>query len=402
MFSLAKVKEAQKVLDGVVDHTPLLKTSGLVSNYELYIKAENLQYTGAFKLRGAYYKMSELSAKEKERGVIAASAGNHAQGVAYAARKMGIPACIVMPKTAPISKVEATRKYGVEVVLAGDSFDEAYEKSLAIQKESGATYIEPFNDIDIICGQGTIALEILADLPDADVIFVPLGGGGLAAGIAATIKNINPDCQVYGVEASTAACMYQSFQEDCLCTLEDCQTIADGIAVKKPGDITYPLCKEYLDGILMVDEEEIASGVLAIMEDLKLVSEGAGAVAVTAALYQKIDLTDKKVVAILSGGNIDVTMIAKIIDRGLTKTGRKLAFGTTLPDRPGQLNKLLQLLSDLDANIISINHDRSHYMSTPDSCYVEISVETANQTHQHRIRKSLEDNGYCCIIEGSF
>ena len=399
MFTLERVKDAKEVLDKVVDHTPLLKTNNLVSNYSLYIKAENLQYTGSFKLRGAYYKMAKLTESEKVKGVIAASAGNHAQGVAFAAEKMNIPACIFMPKTAPISKVEATRKYGVEVVLEGNSFDEAYQAAIKKQQQTQATFIEPFNDIDIISGQGSIALEILEDLPDVDIIFVPVGGGGLAAGIAATIKTLKPDCKVYGVEAKTAASMYASFQKNETSTIDNCFTIADGIAVKTPGTITYEICKQYLDGILLVDDEEISSGVLAIMENLKLVSEGAGAVAVTAALYQNIDLTDKKVVAILSGGNIDVTVIAKIMDRGLAKTGRKLSFGTTIPDRPGQLNQLLLLLSELNANIISINHNRSHHASTPHSCFVEISVETANHSHQHEILKTLEQNNYHCITE---
>ena len=399
MYSLTKVKEAKKILDGIIDRTPLLKTNNLVANYNLYIKAENLQYTGAFKLRGAYYKMSQLTKEEKSHGVIAASAGNHAQGVAYAAQKMNIPACIVMPKTAPISKVEATRKYGVEVVLFGNNFDEAYQEARRIQKETNATFIEPFNDIDIICGQGTIALEILEDLPDVDLVIIPIGGGGLAAGIAATIKALKPECLVYGAEAKTAASMYESFQQNKLASLEQCYTIADGISVKTPGDLTYEICKETLDGILLVDDEEISSGVLSIMENLKLVAEGAGAVAVTAALYQSIDLTNKKVVALLSGGNIDVTMISKIIDRGLSKTGRKLSFGTTIPDRPGQLNQLLLLLSDLNANIININHNHSHYLSTPDRCYVEISVETANHSHQYEILRILEEHQYYCIQE---
>ena len=399
MFSITKVYEAKEVLTGVVDHTPLLRTNNLVSNYELFIKAENLQYTGAFKLRGAYYKMSQLSTQEKSRGVIAASAGNHAQGVAFAAEKMNIPATIFMPKTAPLSKIAATRAYGVTVVLEGNSFDEAYQAAKKMQAETNATFIEPFNDIDIISGQGTIALEILEDLPDVDVIFVPVGGGGLAAGLSATIKTLKPDCLVYGIESSTAASMHQSFKEGKIATLDNCHTIADGISVKSPGEISYGICKEHLDGILLVDDEEISSGVLAIMENLKLVAEGAGAVAVTAALYQTIDLTGKKVVALLSGGNIDVTMIAKIIDRGLSKTGRKFSFGTTIPDRPGALNQLLQLLSDLNANIVSINHNRSHYLSTPENCYVEISIETANHSHQHEIFTTLENRGYTLMQE---
>lgn len=396
MLNIENVYEAQSILKGISHHTPLIKCSDLVEGFDFYIKAENLQHTGAFKLRGAYYRMSKLSKEQKEKGVLAASAGNHAQGVAYAAESMNIQATIVMPKSAPLSKVEATRRYGAEVVLIGDNFDTAYQYAKKLQEETGATFIEPFNDLDIIAGQGTIALEILQDLPDVDIVLVPVGGGGLAAGIASVIKQLHPTCKVYGVEASNAACMGESIEQQSLIHLQECNTIADGIAVKTPGDLTYQLCNQYLDGMVTVDDEEIASGILTIMESVKLVSEGAGAVAVTAALYEKIPLKGKKVVSVLSGGNIDVTLVARIIDRGLSKTGRKLSFGTNISDKPGCLNQMLLLLSELNANIVSINHDRSHPLTAPGYCYVEISVETVNHQHQQEILNALKEKNYFC------
>ncbi|MDR1793992.1 MAG: threonine ammonia-lyase [Erysipelotrichaceae bacterium] len=398
MFEIEKVYQAQEALKNVLYPTPLLKFENLLPSGTCYLKCENLQHTGSFKIRGAYFRISQLSKKEQKRGVIAASAGNHAQGVALAAQLKNIKATIVMPKGAPILKAEATRRYGAEVILAGDSFDEAYQHAKEIQKQTGAIFIEPFNDESIIAGQGTLALEILSQKPDLEVLLLPVGGGGLAAGIASVIKNLKPQVTIYGVEAADCASMALSFEKNQPTTLSSAHTIADGIFVKRPGDLTFSLCHKYLDAILTVSEEEIASGILTLMEKTKLVVEGAGAVAFTAALYEKADLKDKKTVCLLSGGNIDVNMLARIIDRGLAKTGRKLTFGTILPDKPGMLYGLLQLLANHNANIISIQHDRSHPLSTPDRCFVEISIETANVNHRQSIIDLLANQGYKIVL----
>lgn len=397
-FSITRVKEARHCLKDVLRETPCIETNEFKVNHKLYLKAECLQKTGAFKLRGAYYKIANLTDDQKAKGIICASAGNHAQGVAYAANLMDIQATIVMPKGAPLSKVEATKSYGVDILLYGDTFDEAYHKALEIQKETGATFIEPFNDLDIIHGQGTLGLEILDQVSDIDYVLVPIGGGGLAAGVASAIKAVNPNIKVYGVEALDANCMSQSLDSGNIVTLDKTVTLADGIAVKTPGTITYELCKKNIDKIISVTEEEITSAILQCMECEKLVVEGAGAVTLAAALYYNEDFKDKKVVAILSGGNIDVTLLSKIIDRGLVKTGRKLAFGTLVPDKPGHLAKLMSKVAEFNGNIISIQHDRSDIRSTPGNCYVEIAVETSNQKHINSIIKGLEDSGYIVYL----
>ena len=321
-LTMELIEEAQRVLQPIISRTPLVRADKIQEH--LWIKAESLQLTGAFKLRGAYYRLSKLSEEQKKRGVIAASAGNHAQGVAYACKEMGIKGTIVMPKTAPLSKIEATRSYGVKVELQGDTFNDAYEYAKNLQTLTDAVFIEPFNDPYIMAGQGTIALEIYERMPDVDVVLVPVGGGGLVSGIAYAMKHIKPDCKVYGVEAGSAASMQASLAAGQIVKLENAATIADGIAVKAPGDQTLAVCKTYLDGIITVSEDEIAAGILTLLEKMKMVAEGAGAVSVAAAMFEKLDLHGKNCVAVLSGGNIDVNFLSKIIDLGLMKTGRKV------------------------------------------------------------------------------
>ncbi|MEG0314256.1 MAG: threonine ammonia-lyase [Erysipelotrichaceae bacterium] len=391
-MDMKMVYEAKEVLDGIATKTPIMKADKIDPN--LLIKAENLQMTGAFKIRGAYYKISKLSEEEKARGVICASAGNHAQGVGYSCKAMGVKGIVVMPKSAPLSKIEATRAYGVKVELQGDSFNEAYVYAQNLQKETGAVFIEPFDDEYVIAGQGTIGLEILEEVPDVDVVLVPIGGGGLASGIAYAIKNVKPECKVYGVEASNAACMKESLLQDEIVTLDTANTIADGIAVKCPGTITYDLCKEYLDGVLSVSEEEIAASILTLVEKMKLVAEGAGAASVAAAMFKKIGFRNRKCVAVLSGGNIDVNFLSKIIDLGLIKTGRKCSMEVIMIDKPGNLSKFATLISDLGANIVSIEHDRVNRAVLSDQCKVHFVMETFDKAHIKKISEALNENGY--------
>lgn len=396
-MDIKKIEDAREVLQGVIAKTPLVKADKIHSN--LWIKAENLQSTGAFKLRGAYYRLSKLSEEEKNKGVIAASAGNHAQGVAYACQKMGIKGTIVMPKTAPLSKIEATRSYGVNVELQGDTFNDAYEYAKHLKEITGAVFIEPFNDEDVIAGQGTIGLEILDKLDDVDVVLVPIGGGGLISGIACAIKERKPACKVYGVQASGAPSMYESLKQDKIIALPSVFTMADGIAVKTPGTVTYAMCKQYLDGVLLVSEEEIAASILTLLEKMKMVAEGAGAVAVAAAMFSKIDIDNKKCVAVLSGGNIDVNFLSKIIDLGLMKTGRKVILHMNVIDKPGNLSKVIDLISDAGANIVSIDHSRITQEVLSSRCRVEFVIETLSHEHIQEIVKKLEENGYNPHIE---
>lgn len=396
LMNLQLIEDAQKTLEGVIAKTPLVKADKIHPN--LWIKAENLQSTGAFKLRGAYYRLSKMNEEERTHGVIAASAGNHAQGVAYSCAKMGIKGTIVMPKTAPLSKIEATRSYGVDVELQGDVFNDAYEYAQNLQNITGAEFIEPFNDEDVIAGQGTIGLEILEKLDDVDVVLIPIGGGGLASGIACAIKEKKPDCQVYGVQAAGAPSMYESLKEHKITTLEKVATMADGIAVKTPGSITFQLCSKYLDGVLLVSEEEIAASILTLVEKMKMVAEGAGAVAVAAAMFHKIDLKDKKCVAVLSGGNIDVNFLSKIIDLGLMKTGRKAILHMNVIDKPGNLSKIIDSISNCGANIVSIDHNRINDEVLSSKCEVEFVIETLSHTHIQEIIDTLKTQGYSAVL----
>ncbi len=394
MISMNMLWDARRVLEGVVTRTPVILTKNLVPDCEFYLKAECLQKTGAFKLRGAYYKIATLSDEEKKRGVIACSAGNHAQGVGYGARRMGIPATICLPAGAPISKVEATRSYGANVVLVPGVYDDAYAEALRLQQEQDLTFIHPFNDYRIMAGQGTIGLEILEQLPDVDVVLVPIGGGGLISGIAYAIKHLKPSCRVIGVQAEGAPSMAQSLKENKIITLDSASTIADGIQVKTPGDLTYAMCREFVDEVVTVSESEIATAIVSIMERQKLVAEGAGAVATAAAMFGKVDLKGKKVCAVLSAGNVDVTTLERIITRGLAHSGRSVNFTTVMPDQPGALAKFLTTLGETGVNVLHISHERGAVGTAVTSCFVHLQVETRNADHVAEMFAHLQKNGY--------
>ena len=341
--------------------------------------------------------MSKLSPEEKQRGVIACSAGNHAQGVALSAQKNGIKAVICLPDGAPISKVEATKSYGAEVCLVEGVYDDAYKKALALRDECGYTFIHPFDDEDVIAGQGTIALELAEQLPDLDAVIVPVGGGGLISGIAYTIKTINPKVKVYGVQAQGAPSMYNSVKDGKIEELSGVSTIADGIAVKKPGSLTYAICKKYVDEIVTVTDDEIAAAILALMEQQKMVTEGAGAVSVAAAMFGKVDIKGKKAVCLLSGGNIDVTILSRVIRRGLLMSGRTCQFMIELVDKPGQLKNVSRIIADLGGNVTSVHHERANEGSDVNGCYLRIVLETRNFEHIREIREALVNFGFKLI-----
>ena len=394
MLTLDNVYRARNVLKDVVKNTDVIYAPKLKPGTELYLKTENLQITGSFKVRGAYYKMTKLTDEEKARGVIACSAGNHAQGVALAAQKNGIKAVICLPDGAPISKVEATKSYGAEVCLVEGVYDDAYNKALQLRDEKGYTFIHPFNDEDVIAGQGTIALEMLEQISDMDAVLVPVGGGGLISGIAYTLKTLNPRIKVYGVEAKGAASMKNAVAHGQIETLSNVSTIADGIAVKTPGDLTYECCKKYVDEIVTVSDDEISAAILALMEQHKLVTEGAGAVSVAAAMFGKVDLQGKKAVCVLSGGNIDVTILSRVIKRGLLMSGRSCQLMIELMDKPGQLKNVSRIIADLGGNVTSVHHERANEGSDVNGCYLRIVLETRNFEHICEIKKALRDYGF--------
>ena len=392
MLTLEMLQEAQAALRGIARRTPLDPAQKLGEN--IYIKAENLQLTGAFKVRGAYNKIRSLSPEEAARGVIACSAGNHAQGIALSATKLGIKSIICMPSGAPISKVEATKGYGAEVVLVPGVYDDAAREAERLTQEHGYTFAHPFNDPLVIAGQGTIGLEILEQLPDVEQVVVPVGGGGLISGIAFAIKQLKPECRVIGVQAAGAASMYLSRHAGGPTELRSVATIADGIAVKKPGDLTFALCQQYVDEIVIVSEDEIASAILALMEVQKTVAEGAGATPVAACMFGKVDTSEKKTVCVVSGGNVDVTTLSRIITKGLSKTGRLVELTTKVVDKPGSLLQMLQLVSQSGANILTINHAREDRNSEVGACIVSVVLETRDANHIEAIRQSLTASGY--------
>ncbi len=385
---------ARSVLSPILNTTPMIGAKGFADHCCLYFKAECLQKTGAFKLRGAYYKIACLSDEEKARGVIACSAGNHAQGVAFAARDMGIPATICIPEGAPISKIEATRSYGAEVVLVPGVYDDAYAEAVRLQKERNLTFIHPFNDEHIIAGQGTLGLEILEQLPDVDVILVPIAGGGLISGVAAAVKQLKPECRVIGVQAAGAPSMFHSLRRQQIVTLPKVDTIADGIKVKTPGDLTFDLCRRYVDDVVTVTENEIASAILTVLEKQKLMVEGAGAVSVAAAMYDKVDLQGKTVCALLSGGNLDVTMLERIITHGLAKAGRTASFATILPDQPKMLATFLNIVAETGVNILEVNHERNDLKAPIGSVVVHVLAETRDRAHIDQLYAHMEHRGY--------
>ena len=393
MLTLDKIYSARFALNSVLRHTDLIKTS-LREDCEVYLKPECLQVTGSFKVRGAYYKISQLSEGEKARGVIACSAGNHAQGVALAAQKNGIRANICIPDGAPISKVEATKSYGAQVTLVKGVYDDAYRKAGELQQESGATFINPFNDENVIAGQGTIGLEILDELADADVVVVPVGGGGLISGVAFAVKSLNPRCKVYGVQSAGAPSMVKSLQEHKIQKLDSVSTIADGIMVKEPGDLTYDLCSRYVDDVVTVTDDEVSTAILTLIEKQKMIAEGAGAVSLAAVMFDKIDVKGKKVVAVISGGNIDVTILSRVIGRGLLKTGRSAEFTIELPDKPGQLVVVSSIVAGLGANVVAVHHDHAGEDHDITACTLRLCVETRDHEHVQCIRQALEQAGY--------
>ena len=394
MLTIDMIYEAQATLREVARKTPLTPAPALGDT--IYIKNENLQMTGSFKLRGAYNKLSHLSEAEKAKGVVACSAGNHAQGVALSATKMGIKSVICMPAGAPLAKVEATRGYGAEVVLVPGVYDDAAREAERLAREEGYTFAHPFNDEYVMAGQGTIALEILEQLPEVEQIVVPIGGGGLIAGIAVAVKTLKPNCKVIGVQAAGAASMYNAVKTGCVEELASVSTMADGIAVKKPGDLTYACCIKYVDDVITVTEDEIASAILALMEGQKTVSEGAGATTVAAYMFRKVD-TSLKTVCLVSGGNIDVTTLSRVIDRGLIKSGRIAEITTKVQDKPGMLINLLQIVGATGANIKEIDHRHEDIDSEVNSCVVSMVLETRNQTHVTEIIAAIKAAGYTIL-----
>lgn len=394
MLTLDKVYHASFVLKEVIRNTDVIYAPKLSNSCKVYLKTENLQTTGSFKVRGAYYKISQLTEEEKSKGVIACSAGNHAQGVALAATKSGIKSIICLPDGAPISKVEATKAYGAEVCLVPGVYDDAYQRALQLKEEKGYTFIHPFNDENVIAGQGTIGLELLEQLPDLDAVIVPIGGGGLISGVAFAIKQLNPKIKVYGVQAQGAASMFNSINDHEIECLESVSTIADGIAVKEPGDLTFELVNKYVDEIVTVNDDEISTAILTLMEQQKLVVEGAGAVAVAAVLFDKLPIKDKKVACLLSGGNIDVTILSRVIKRGLIMTGRTAQLMIELIDKPGQLKGVADIIAALGGNVISIHHERANEGRDVNGCYLRIVLETKNQEHIDEITSALTNAGY--------
>ena len=395
MLSLDRVYKASTVLKEVIRETDMISAPKLNQSCNVYLKTENLQVTGSFKIRGSYFKISQLTDEEKKKGVIACSAGNHAQGVALAATKNGIKSTICLPDGAPISKVEATKRYGAEVCLVKGVYDDAYKKAIELKNEKGLTFIHPFDDPDVIAGQGTIGLEILTQLPSADVVVVPIGGGGLISGIAYTIKKLKPSCKIYGVQAAGAPSMEQSISDGEIETLDGVNTIADGIAVKTPGNLTYDLCQKYVDGIVTVTDDEIALAILTLLEQQKLIAEGAGAVPVAAVMNGKIpDIDGKNVVCVVSGGNIDVTILSRVIERGLKMGGRTADIVIALSDKPGQLSGVSQIIADQGANVVSVNYDSTDLDMNITDCYLKIGVETRNFEHIVSVKKALTDAGF--------
>lgn len=394
MLTLDKIYKARHVLRKVIRETDLIYAPKMSSECEIYLKTENLQVTGSFKVRGASFMMSQLSDEEKARGVIACSAGNHAQGVALAAASQGIKSLICLPDGAPISKVEATKNYGAEVCMVEGVYDDAYNKALELQKEHNYTFIHPFDDENVIAGQGTIGLEILDQLPDADAVVVPVGGGGLISGVAYAIKNLNPDIKIYGVQASGAPSMVNSVHDNKIERLDNVSTIADGIAVKEPGQHTFEYCREYVDEMVTVTDDEISAAILALIERQKLIAEGAGAASVAAVMFGKVPVKGKKVVCLVSGGNIDVTILSRVIKRGLLMSGRTSTLLIELIDKPGQLLGVSKIIAEQGGNVISIHHERANEGSDVNGCFLRITMETRDYSHIEAIRKALTDNGF--------
>ncbi|MCI7254045.1 MAG: threonine ammonia-lyase [Bacteroidales bacterium] len=399
MVTLDKIYHAAFVLKDVARKTDLIAAPNLSADSNIYLKTENLQVTGSFKVRGAYYKISQLTEEEKSRGIIACSAGNHAQGVALAATQNGIKSVVCMPDGAPISKVEATKRLGAEVCLVPGAYDDAYAKACELQQETGATFIHPFDDDMVIAGQGTIGLEILDQLENVDAVIVPIGGGGLISGVAFAIKSLRPDVKVYGVQAAGAPSMFNSVHDHVQETLPAVSTFADGIAVKRPGDTTFAMVEQYVDEIVTVSEDEIAAAILALIEKQKLIAEGAGAVSVAAAMFDKLPIQGKNAVCLVSGGNIDVNILNRVITRGLVMSGRNTNLMIALEDKPGQLQGVSEIISRCGANVVSVHHDRADTSMTITSCFLKLGLETRDHTQIEEIRKALTEAGFHLVSE---
>lgn len=393
MLTLDKIYKASHVLRGVIRRTDLIHAPLVNPDSEIYLKTENLQITGSFKVRGAYYMMSQLTEEEKARGVIACSAGNHAQGVALAAAKNHMKALICLPDGAPISKVEATKSYGAEVCMVNGVYDDAYQKALELKEEKNYTFVHPFDNEDVIAGQGTIGLEILDQMPDVEAVIVPIGGGGLISGVAFAIKNLNPNIKVYGVQASGAPSMRNAIRDGKIECLNSVSTIADGIAVKEPGEHTFQYVQQYVDEIVTVTDDEISAAILALIERQKLIAEGAGATSVAAAMFNKVPIQGKKTVCLVSGGNIDVTILSRVIKRGLLMSGRTCTLNIELLDKPGQLKLVSEIIADLGGNVISIHHERANEGSDVNGCFLRITLESRDYAHIQEIREALTKAG---------
>ena len=378
MLTMEMLQDAKKVLDGVARKTPVFQSTYINPDADVYIKCENMQVTGSFKLRGAYFKTASLTDAEAQKGVIACSAGNHAQGVAMA-------------------KVEATRSYGAEVVLVPGVYDDAAAKATQLQQEKGYTFLHPFNDEYVMAGQGTVGLEIMEQVKDAEVVLCPIGGGGLISGVAFAVKQINPNCKVYGVQAAGAPSMQNALNVGKAEALASVSTMADGIAVKQPGDLTFAMCQKYVDGVVTVTEDEIASAILKLIEKHKMVAEGAGAVSVAAAMYNKVDIKGKKAVCIISGGNVDVNVLDRIIDKALQANGRITKLSVMVMDKPGQLTQLLTAIAETGANIFSVNHDRMVQDIAVSTCIVDIVAETRNKEHSEQMIEAIKAKGFTVL-----
>ncbi len=394
MLTLDKIYHAAFVLKDVIRRTELVPAPNVNKKATIFLKPENLQLTGSFKVRGSYYKISQLSEEEKSKGVIACSAGNHAQGVALAATKNGIKSLICLPDGAPISKIEATKGYGADVCLVPGVYDDAYKRAIELRDEKGYTFIHPFDDEDVIAGQGTIGLELIDKMKDVDAVIVPIGGGGLISGVAFAIKSLNPNIKVYGVQAAGAPSMKNSIDNNHIERLDSVSTIADGIAVKQPGENTFDICSKYVDKIVTVTDDEVSSAILTLLEKQKLITEGAGAVAVAAAMFDKVPIEGKKVICVVSGGNIDVNILDRVVKRGLMTSGRTALLKVELLDKPGQLVQISSIIADLGGNVIGVHHERSNANLAITGCFIRISLETRNFEHVEQIKKAIKDAGF--------
>ena len=390
MLTIDQIRHASQVLSSVVRRTDMIRAPRLNCDSEIYLKTENLQVTGSFKVRGAYYKISQLTDEEKQRGVIACSAGNHAQGVALGATKNGIKSLICLPAGAPISKIEATKRLGAEICLVNGVYDDAYAKAIELRDKHGYTFVHPFDDELVIAGQGTIGLEILEQLPDVEAVIVPIGGGGLISGVAFALKTLRPDIKIYGVQAAGAPSMEVSVKQKQIIRLPSVSTIADGIAVKEPGVNTFEYCCKYVDEIVSITDEEVATAILALIEQHKIVAEGAGAIAVAAAMLNKFPIQGKKTVCLVSGGNVDVPILSRVVKTGLAHVGRACSLHVELPNKPGKLRTILDIIAERGANVLKINLKDS----SVNGGYVELRLETRNHEHIEEIRKALTEGGY--------